>query len=421
MLFDLRTGHREVVGTTAIISRNGRFLYNGEVLIDRATGTSRAVPAATVVGNEGSVLYKDRDSLHRIAPDGSDRVVMTGLRFGNIYTADDNATVAGVVLGPAPPIVVNTITGEQVSLHDLRAEAASPWISADGTQMVFSSRFPDQVMLCRIDGLDCRPLTAFPEGARPIAISGDASIFYARTNDNRILRLDPGAGQVEVAFAIPLLSTLSERPLVPGSLVRFYAQNPGDHVTLNGRRVPLLSLPTGLPVIQIPWDLKDQWVRFTMYGGSSPFETFTPAYPVSTFAPQGFVPGHVGLNEGQPAYRQDWSATTYQSPAVPGEIVHIYAVGLGATTCAVETGQSAPVDRLCPITRPAEWKWTTAPDVTVPAEVLYAGLAPGTIGLYQVDVRVPPYRGYEFIDLSEGDANARVAFVRIRMQRARRR
>ncbi|MDQ6759798.1 MAG: hypothetical protein M3Z32_08040 [Acidobacteriota bacterium] len=413
-LIDLATGQVEVVGKSAVISRNGRFLFNGDSLIDRTAGTSRQILAAAIVGNDGSVLYKDRDSLHRVEPDGTDRIVMTGLRFGMVYTADENATMASVVRGPGAPIIVNTITEEQLNVDPLGAIAVAPYISADGSQMAFAAHSPPRVMLCRIDGTHCTFLATPPVGGIPVAVSGDAGNVYAQTTDNRIVRINTRTGRTEQAFVIASFSPLQDIPLVPGSLVRFYAVNAGNHITVNGREVPLLSSPVGLPVVQIPWDLPDQWVKFTMYGGNSPFETFTRTYPVSDFYPEGFVPGSPGVNEGQPAYRQDWSATTYQSPAVSDEIVHIYAVGLGATDCAIETGKPAPVDRLCRITRYPEWNWTTAPNVSVPAEVVFAGLAPGTIGLYQIDVRVPPFNGYEFIELSVGKQNPRVAFVRIR-------
>src|SRR5437773_1783090 len=68
----------------------------------------------------------------------------------------------------------------------------------------------------------------------------------------------------------------------------------------------------------------------------------------------------------------------------------------------VETGSPAPLDRLCRSTRMVDWQLTTAPNTTVPAEVLFAGLAPGIVGRYQIDVRIPPYNGYEFIELSDG-------------------
>jgi len=410
-LLNLRTGQAEIVGTTAKISRNGHYLFTGDTLIDRIAGTSKPVSVATAfVGSDGSLLYRDLNNLHRIDPDGTDRIVTTIFRFGQLIEADENTTAVVVNRGPGSPIVVDTLTGREVALPGAFGVAH---LSRDGQWVTFAARQPpdyrEQVTLCRADASECKLLGNPPILASPIAISGDASSVYA-SFENRILRIDSRTGQTEQVFVLASLFP-PEAPIVPGSLVRFSAFNAGDHITVNGREAPILLSTPWAPVIQVPWDLPDQWVKFTMYGGESPFETFTRTYPVSDFYPQGFAPGNPPENA---AYRQDWSATTYESPAVPGEIVHIRSVGLGATDCAIETGRPAPLDRLCRITRVVNWQWTTAPNTNVPADVLFTGLAPGTVGLYQIDVRVPAYNDYEFIALSDGVRNPRVAFVKVR-------
>lgn len=70
-------------------------------------------------------------------------------------------------------------------------------------------------------------------------------------------------------------------------------------------------------------------------------------------------------------------------PVVPGEYVSIFATGLGPVTGYVAPGAAAVADEAALI----------APiQVTIggiPADVSYAGLAPGWVGLYQVNARVP--------------------------------
>jgi uncharacterized protein (TIGR03437 family) len=71
-------------------------------------------------------------------------------------------------------------------------------------------------------------------------------------------------------------------------------------------------------------------------------------------------------------------------PATPGGFISIYATGLGATNIAVPLGTASPVQPLAQATAPVE--------VFVDgqkAEVTFAGLAPGFIGLYQVDAQLP--------------------------------
>lgn len=89
------------------------------------------------------------------------------------------------------------------------------------------------------------------------------------------------------------------------------------------------------------------------------------------------------------AQHADYSYVTAASPAKPGEIVIIYLAGLGATNPAVPSGQAAPTTE--PLARVVN-----APTVTVDgqnAAVEFAGLAPGFVGLYQIDLQVPANAG----------------------------
>ena len=73
---------------------------------------------------------------------------------------------------------------------------------------------------------------------------------------------------------------------------------------------------------------------------------------------------------------------TAQNPARPGDTLQIFCTGLGAVQEQVETGAPAP------------WFSTVQLPVTVTiggleAGIAYQGLAPGFVGLYQVNAVVP--------------------------------
>jgi uncharacterized protein (TIGR03437 family) len=87
------------------------------------------------------------------------------------------------------------------------------------------------------------------------------------------------------------------------------------------------------------------------------------------------------------ATRADGSVISYDKPARPGEIVILYATGLGATKPRVPAGQIptgiAWLDKL------ADFRLTLAGETVDRANLLYAGAAPGFAGLYQINLRLP--------------------------------
>jgi uncharacterized protein (TIGR03437 family) len=73
-------------------------------------------------------------------------------------------------------------------------------------------------------------------------------------------------------------------------------------------------------------------------------------------------------------------------PATPGALVQFYANGLGPTTNQPASGNPAPSD-------PNHLAQTTNPPVITiggqTAQIQFAGLAPGFVGLYQVNAYIP--------------------------------
>jgi adhesin/invasin len=80
----------------------------------------------------------------------------------------------------------------------------------------------------------------------------------------------------------------------------------------------------------------------------------------------------------------DYSLVTASSPARVGEVILVYATGLGLVDPVVPTGTAAPAAPLSHTTAPV-----TAKFGSVNAVVQFAGLAPGFAGVYQVNVVVP--------------------------------
>jgi uncharacterized protein (TIGR03437 family) len=84
------------------------------------------------------------------------------------------------------------------------------------------------------------------------------------------------------------------------------------------------------------------------------------------------------------AAHPDGSAVTQTSPAAPGEAITLTAAGLGLTDTPVSDGTAAPSAPLA--------NALSGPAVTVdgaPAVVAFAGLKPGSVGIYQIVFTVP--------------------------------
>lgn len=99
-----------------------------------------------------------------------------------------------------------------------------------------------------------------------------------------------------------------------------------------------------------------------------------------------FRPDVVVTGAGDPAlvHSGDFSLVTTANPAQAGELISLFASGMGPTRPGVDPGQPFPASPLQPVNSPV--------GVTVngkAAEVIYAGGYPGAIDRYQVNFRVP--------------------------------
>jgi uncharacterized protein (TIGR03437 family) len=81
----------------------------------------------------------------------------------------------------------------------------------------------------------------------------------------------------------------------------------------------------------------------------------------------------------------DWSGFQTTQPHA-GDIVYLYMTGLGPVSGPVHTGIPAPLDIVEPLQSPLTCTFTPQ---TTPAQTLFAGLAPGLVGIYQVAFRIP--------------------------------
>jgi len=135
--------------------------------------------------------------------------------------------------------------------------------------------------------------------------------------------------------------------------------------------------------LQIPWELANQLqVSLTASAGGQSSSPIT--VNLAEFAPGIFSLNAQGTGQGA-ILDASYRLVDASNPAAAGiTIILIYCTGLGPVANPPPSGSPAPSETLV--------KTTNTPLVTiggVPAQVQFSGLAPGYVGMYQVNALVP--------------------------------
>jgi uncharacterized protein (TIGR03437 family) len=148
-------------------------------------------------------------------------------------------------------------------------------------------------------------------------------------------------------------------------------------VVVGGIPSPLFYVAPGMIKAQLPWEIQPGETTIIVANGG---RKVTQTIQVSPVSPAIFTEDAVHAA----AFNQDGSSNI-TTPAAPGSIVGVYATGLGSVVPAVATGATASSSAFAI----AADQVTAAVDGEA-ATVTFAGLAPGTVGFYQVNVLIPP-------------------------------
>jgi len=286
-------------------------------------------------------------------------------------------------------------------------------LSADGSMLLYTQPVAGtpQAFLLTLPGGAVRQATDEPQGVDKAAVNADGSILFA-VSGGRLLRVAADGRAETLLGPLPQIdqgppadieSVPDRGVLVPGSTYRqagvrlaaatTAAPEPAE-TTLDG--IEVLVDDTAAPILwtspfeigfQVPWETPPfRTVFLTVRHRASGWEARVRGFLAERLAqPATELVGEVHL-----AVHQNFDRlVTPQDPARRGEVIHIYATGLGAVEPAVPTGSAAPVDRLTTLAEPCDWRMSGRAPADPPADVVFAGLAPGFTGFYQIDWRIP--------------------------------
>ncbi|HUB79243.1 MAG TPA: IPT/TIG domain-containing protein [Bryobacteraceae bacterium] len=258
-------------------------------------------------------------------------------------------------------------------------------------------------------------LSAWLDSPGGILLDGSGDLYFADTNNNRIRRLIPAGTIAPPAITPPTplnvvnAASLSSGAVSPGEVVTIFgsgmgpesgvavlidppnvlgSQVDGVEVLFDNVAAPLFYAQAGQINAQVPYSVAGNASTNiqVMYQGAV---VSSASAAVASSAP-GVFPT---------AVNQDGTINSAANPIASGAYLTIYATGEGLTNGANLTGAPAAA----PYPQPQLPVSVTVSGIT--AQVVWAGSAPGLVGLLQVDLIVPgPYlpSGATPLELSVG-------------------
>jgi len=244
-----------------------------------------------------------------------------------------------------------------------------------------------------------------------VAVDADGNLYIADSGNDRVRKVVPAGppggsgtgGQISAAGVTNGASFAAG--LTPGSIVTIFG-------TSISRGVAGISLASGLPLptslggvsvwigrvqaplfavanvrgqeqinLQVPYEVSAQTTASIQVNANGVWSN-TVQVPVLQAHPGIFT---VDGKAGAVLHSVGNALVTASNPAAPNEVITIYATGLGPVGPAPDTGYPAPTRE--PLARTAATPTVTIGGASAP--VLFSGLAPGFVGLYQVNAQVP--------------------------------
>jgi len=177
---------------------------------------------------------------------------------------------------------------------------------------------------------------------------------------------------------ISIFGSRLSMPIAQSSFLPLWTNLADTSVYVNGEPLPLYYVSPGQINAQLPAGIAPGTATLRVVSGRN--VSAPVSLPVRSTAPAVFA----RPNGQASAQNQDGTMNSSSNPARPGTVLVVYCTGLGETRPSLMTGAASP---FAPLAQAATS--VTARVGGQLAEVLYAGMAPGFVGLGQVNIRVP--------------------------------
>lgn len=329
-------------------------------------------------------IATDTDDRLYVADTGNDRVLIF-----------NRATIAG----PDPrPAVVLTLTNTTAPLRSPRGVHVSPntgeiWVGdTNGNRVLRYPRFDDLPIAGFVPNFSMASLG-------PLAITQDSfGTLYVGDAANRVALHFPAASALNAA------NFVVGRALAPGAIASLYPL--GIQFTSETAAFSSLPMPTTLGGIQVLVNDKPAPLFFVSPGQinfyvpmSTPDSGTAEIQVVRPSTGQIIAGGPVQMNVASPglfaaggngvgqlaAVNQDGTINSPENRAARGSIITLYGTGQGFIPNAPADGE--PAQGL--ISTPEKPRVIINADFVPEEDIQFSGLAPGFVGLWQINIKIP--------------------------------
>ncbi|MFY9728903.1 MAG: hypothetical protein WAJ87_25615 [Bryobacteraceae bacterium] len=347
---------------------------------------------ASFSGDGGPSIFAEIDDPYGITVNSSGTVYFADTannRVRFLFPAPGNACTYTLSPFPLPAVATSggnvPVTVQTAAGCTWVAQGPPSWITLSGTAV---NSGPGSVTLTVVANTGATRSGVISIAGVPVLVTQQGTSPVLSINAGGVINdanytAPVAPGSIAAAFGDFLLSSQFTAPSgsLPTDLSGLSLEFPG------GRLAPLFYASGTQVNFQIPWELAGQsttTLTASLSGQTSAAQTVN----LAPFAPAIFSINSQGSGQGAIIDAISYRLLDSTNPATAGvTYVAIYCTGLGAVTNQPPTGSPAPVQSLS--------YTNTTPTVTIGGvqvltqNVEFSGLAPGFVGLYQVNAQVP--------------------------------
>ncbi len=335
---------------------------------------------------------------HHIAVDSDDRLYVADTLNGRVLIFN-RAPAAGNGAFAALQLTSGLHSPQGV---DVNLATGDIWVADPGSNAAF--RFPD---FNNLIGSGTLAPNATLSDVAPLAVAEDnwGNLFLA-DDTNRVLIYYPGLSALNAANYLGLATT-PQFPLAPGVITALYSTGATGQFGTTSASATSIPLPFELNGVKV---LVNNTPAALFYAGTDQINFQVPGSApqsgtadlqvietasgrvlgdttivMSTVSPGIFTQTATGIGDGIIA-NQDGTLNTSKNPANAGSVVTIYMTGQGYISGMPADGDvshSALPTAVNPLV------YVGGENFVPEANVLYSGLAPTLVGVWQINVKIP--------------------------------